>query len=219
MIAAIGAAALGAVVIWGFADAADDPLARSSPDEVALRTARLAGIMHAVAGSTGEVSVVRLDLPAPASAQDVGIAWLSGLGLLAGAYPGSDSYVVQVFADGAPLVEYVTPADRLREAVETGDIETVRAGSSVSFIAELEAVRVPPVDVTPPFAGNFVPPEETDRALALLSTVPRGATRLPGDAVAIDIHLPGGYLDAKNRAAGLVGGEGLTVEQGVRIAE
>ena len=217
--AAIGAVALGAVVIWTLVGRGGDSLATSSGDEVALRTARLAGVAHAVAGSSREVSVVRLDLAAPASAPDVGIAWLTGLGLLAGAHPGSERYVVQVFADGAPLIEYETPARTVHMALTADDSGPLRSGSTVSFIAQSGVSRDASVSASQFPAVDFVPLGDAERALALLSAAPEGATELPGDAMAIDLHLPGAYLDAKNRAAGLLGHEGLTAEGGASIAE
>ncbi|GAB4275621.1 MAG: hypothetical protein Kow0056_05390 [Coriobacteriia bacterium] len=53
-------------------------------------------------------------------------------------------------------------------------------------------------------------PEQTAVARRLLDATPIGATPLPEDAVAIDVHLSGAYLDAKNRAAGLLGDDGPT---------
>lgn len=45
-------------------------------------------------------------------------------------------------------------------------------------------------------------------AQALRTANPSGATSLPADAVAIDLDVAGAYLDAKNRAAGLLGDSG-----------
>jgi hypothetical protein len=49
---------------------------------------------------------------------------------------------------------------------------------------------------------------QTERATALLTAVPEGATSLTAGTLAIDVHLAGAYLDAKNRAAGLLGDDG-----------
>ncbi|HEY3318291.1 MAG TPA: hypothetical protein VGK50_07715 [Coriobacteriia bacterium] len=49
-----------------------------------------------------------------------------------------------------------------------------------------------------------VPLALSTSARALEDAAPPGATRLPADAVAIDVDVPGAYLDAKNRAAGLL---------------
>lgn len=219
VVAAAGIATLGAAVIWALAGGTGDPLARSSPAEVALRTARLAGITHAAAGSVGDVAIVRLDLPAPASAPDVAVAWLTGLGLLSGAYPGSERYVVQVFAEGGPLVEHETPARALREAIASGDFELLRARSEAAFIARSATPRTPAIGGSPVPGSDLVPQEDASRAGALLSAAPVGAAALPGDAAVIDLHVPGGYLDAKNRAAGLLGDAGLTVDAGPRLIE
>ena len=54
------------------------------------------------------------------------------------------------------------------------------------------------------------PVVEAAGARALRDAEPEGATALPDDAVAIGIDLSGAYLDAKNRAAALLGDDGPT---------
>lgn len=56
-----------------------------------------------------------------------------------------------------------------------------------------------------------IPAELAAAARALYESRPVGATELPANAVAIDVHVAGAHLDAKNRAAGLLAEEGPTV--------
>lgn len=53
-----------------------------------------------------------------------------------------------------------------------------------------------------------VPNAFSDPARRLLDARPRGAMAVPEDALTIDLDLAGSYLDAKNRAAGLLGDSG-----------
>jgi hypothetical protein len=74
--------------------------------------------------------------------------------------------------------------------------------------------------LSPPGSGKgHVPVELADKARRLREAVPSGATALPGDAVSIDIDYSGAYLDAKNRAAGLLDAEGPVGVDGLRIAQ
>lgn len=54
-------------------------------------------------------------------------------------------------------------------------------------------------------------------ARALKDAAPPGAAKLPADSVAVDVDVPGAYLDAKNRAAGLLATTGPTGDAGKRL--
>jgi len=69
--------------------------------------------------------------------------------------------------------------------------------------------------------GEFAIPASSDSARAahaLRDARPAHATVLPDNAVAIDIDVGGAYLDAKNRAAGLVSGAGPRVDGASRAS-
>lgn len=59
-----------------------------------------------------------------------------------------------------------------------------------------------------PAAAVPVSTEQVLAAKALRDAAPSDATTLPADAVSIDLDVAGAYLDAKNRAAGLLGDAG-----------
>lgn len=163
------------------------PLGASSPAEQVLRSLRLAGIEHACAGESGGTAVARIELPAVDSAADIEIAWQAGLASLADAYPRANRCVVQVFDRAQPLLEITW---------ETGSgLPPADAGNAVSL-------GVFGVSATPQAAGY------RERAQTLADAAPTGMTALPKNALTVDIDRPGAYLDAKNRAAGLLGMDG-----------
>ncbi len=66
---------------------------------------------------------------------------------------------------------------------------------------------------TPPAVSDA----EDTAARRLLDARPAGARALPEDALAVDVHLAGAYLDAKNRAAGLLGEDGPLSEEAASL--
>jgi hypothetical protein len=90
----------------------------SVPEEIVLRTLRLAGYDHAVVGEESGTVVVRLDVPAVRTPADVELSWQTALASAAGAFPDADRYVAQVFSGEMALVEVGIDGDELREALE-----------------------------------------------------------------------------------------------------
>ncbi|MDY0088294.1 MAG: hypothetical protein RBS78_07105 [Coriobacteriia bacterium] len=217
-LALIGATALGwyAFSMWGSKKV--DPLGPSSREEIVLRTLRLAGIEHAVIGSDTRIALLRMDLAGPASPPDVEIAWQTAFAALAGAYGGAEGYVVQIFADGAPLVELSAPGGDVRDAVRADDPIALRRGTNAAFIAVQSHRGEPVARERAGGAVGVAPVADVMAAEDLMAATPVDATPMPESAVAVDAHLSGGYLDAKNRAAGLLDDGGPTVEAAERLA-
>jgi|GEM_PF-1179182 len=232
----------GPVPAWfPFSAAVADPLAASGPEEVVLRTVRLAGFEHAVAGADRDGAVARIAIPAVSSAADVEIAWQSGVAALTEAYPRSGRYVVQIFEGESALLEVAWDREEARQEVESNDPDALRssaefvylsgdiavgAGASVGGVADDSAglfgyiIRgLTGKRETPSLA---VPDELAKAARRLYGAQPEDAVALPGDSLAVDVHVAGNYLDAKNRAAGLLGVDGGYVgplEGGQRLEE
>lgn len=217
-LALIGATALGwyAFSMWGSKTV--DPLGPSSREEVVLRTLRLAGIERAVIGSDTRIAVLRMDLAGPASPPDVEIAWQTAFAVLAGAYGGAEGYVVQIFADGAPLVELSAPGGDVRDAVSADDPIALRRGTDATFIAVQSHRGEPVTREQDSGAVGVAPVADVMAAEDLMAATPVESTPMPERAMAVDAHLSGGYLDAKNRAAGLLDDGGPTVEAAERLA-
>lgn len=134
-----------------------DPLSRSDGAHSVLRTLRLAGVDHAIAGDSGGTAVVRLEVPV-ASAADVELAWETAFAALAPAYPDARRYVVQVFAtpdatasaavpaaQTAPapvaLVEADAPGPAVRSAVSAGDAQALRRAATFRYLSRSQASR------------------------------------------------------------------------------
>lgn len=222
-----------------------DPLGASSPEEQVLRSMRLAGIDHALAGEQGGHAVVRLELPAVNSAPDLELAWQAGIASLAVAYPSADEYVVQVFLDSVGLLEVsATGADGRAaadgEALARDDLRfaylTTAADLAGARAIDEGAPSAPSRESTPSalgyvlrgIAGNpWHPPVQVPagfgtQAQALAQARPPSATSLPPAIVSVGLDLPAGYLDAKNRAAGFVREDGQlsgTAAELVSLAE
>lgn len=192
-------------------------LASSGPQETVLRSVRLAGIERAAVGATDGTAVLRLDVPMLASAPDVEISWQAGFGTLVAAYPDVSGYTVQIFADGGPLVQLEGSGDEVRIAVEDDDAGALNAvlASRIIVAVGKEASS----DVMGDLRLTVVPAGQAERAAALVAAWPEGATFLPDDTLAIDVHVAGAYLDAKNRAAGLLGDEGPLVEDAGALSD
>lgn len=178
-----GALLVGALAGCGGELKPRDPLAASDAPEQVLRTLRLAGVEHAVVGEERGTAIVRLQIPAVSSAADVEIAWQVAVTALAESYPRARTYAVQLFGPGAmPLVEFDAHGRDARRAIDADDAAKLRSTADVRSLFE-----------------EF-PATET-----LRDATPTGATVLPEDAVAAGTDLSGAYLDAKNRAATLMG--------------
>jgi len=216
--ALFAAVLLGILVFHALTDTSDPLLAPSGPQETVLRVVRLAGIEHAVVGDASGMALLRIDVPVIASAPDVEIAWQTGFAALAEAYPAAGEYAVQLFVDAGPLLEVRADGDAVRSAVDADDAASLRSAFEPRFIARGDEAAESPGDAADNRA-DVVPAVEAVRAEALWAAVPVGATGLPEDALGIDVHLAGAYLDAKNRAAGLLGDEGPTVEPAGALAE
>ncbi|MDF1541554.1 MAG: hypothetical protein RQ731_07200 [Anaerosomatales bacterium] len=182
-------------------------LARSDQRETVLRSLRLAGIEHAVVGFGDGVAVVRIDVPVLVSASDATISSQASFATLAAGYPSAREYVVQLFASGHPLVEVSATGDAVRDAVRADDTGILHSALAARLITRSVDVD-PGVRVVPDAQLAGVTPGQRARAEVLLTAAPEEATALPPDAVAVDVHLAGAYLDAKNRAAGLLGDDG-----------
>jgi hypothetical protein len=208
------AGALIALAVLGvlFARAVSDPdrelLGRSGAQETVLRSLRLAGIEHAAVDFDDGVAVLRVDIPALTSASDATIVSHSAFATLTAAYPGAERYVVQLFATGRPLIELSGAGDDIRDAVDTDDPATLDSALAARLITQPGEPAASPAEVLPDDRTTAVTAVLAERATALLTSVPEGATSLTAGALAIDVHLAGAYLDAKNRAAGLLGDAG-----------
>lgn len=216
------ALALGALAGWfvfhALVGGVADPLAPSGAEETVLRTLRLAGVERAVVAFASDSAMLRVDLSAPSSAADVEIAWQTAFGVLAGTDDRSDRYVVQLFADGAPLLEMEAIGEDARSAVHGDDPTGLREALSLTFIAQSSGVAEVPASVQHGSMVGTAPVADVARAEELMARAPEGATAIPERAVAIDTHLSGAYLDAKNRAAALLGDEGPSDEVAARLA-
>lgn len=95
----------------------------SGPEEAVLRTLRLAGYDHAVAGESGGTVVVRVEVPRVRTPADVELTWQTALGAAAAAFPEADRYVAQVFSDGTALVEVGIGGSDLRDILDSGDTQ------------------------------------------------------------------------------------------------
>lgn len=205
-----------------------DPLADSTPAEVALRAMRLAGFDRAVAGDSGGTAVLRIAIPDVASAAELEIAWQAAVGALFAAYPDNDRYVVQLFGPIAmPLLELrFEDARAVRAAVEADDPGALRAAAGFTYLGPGEQPSGPRV-VGKPGVLDYIltglsgtslpetlllPSELADSAGALVQSAPVGAMTLPRNAEAVDIHVSGAQLDAENRAAGLLSEDGPTAQ-------
>ncbi len=202
---ALGAVLAGTLVFHALTDAGG-PLEPSGPEETVLRVVRLAGIERAVVGVAEGTAVLRLDVPAITSAPDVEIAWQAGFAALAEAFPDAEQYVVQLFTDTRPLIELRAAGTDARAAVDADDPAALRSAVDPRYIARF-GDETGPAEVSGDVA-RVVPAPELAVAQSLVGAAPEGAMALPAGAVAIDVDLAGGYLDAKNRAAGLLGDEG-----------
>lgn len=206
-IALVVLAVAGVLIARALSDPDRALLARSDEQETVLRSLRLAGIEHAAVGFEDRVAVVRIDVPALASASDATISSHLSFATLAAGYPSAREYVVQLFASGHPLVEVSAAGDAVRDAVradDTGMLHTALTGRLITRRADLDPVaRVVPDEGLGGVTGG-----QRERAETLLTAAPEGAMALSADAVAIDVHLAGAYLDAKNRAAELVNDDG-----------
>ena len=190
-----------------FYDAEDSLLAPSGPDETVLRTLRLAGIEHAAIGEADGVAVLRVEIPTIASHPDVEIVWQTGFAALSSTRPRAGRYVVQLFAESAPLVELTADGGAVRAAVETDDPGSLRAASEAAFIAR-SGEQPQPTDSPEGDLEAIVAPDAAARARLLVDATPLDAEQVPPDRLAIDVNVVGAYLDAKNRAAGLLGSGG-----------
>lgn len=201
----LGAVLAGILVFHALTDAGG-PLEPSGPEETVLRVLRLAGMERAAIGVADDTAVLRLDVPTIISPPDVEIAWQTGLAALAEVYPDAEWYTMQLFTDAAPLVELRAAGTDVRAAVDADDPAALRAAIDPRYIAR-SGEETGPAEASEDVA-RVVPEPELAVAQSLLGATPEGAMPLPAGAVATDVHLAGGYLDAKNRAAGLLGDEG-----------
>jgi hypothetical protein len=129
-----------------------------------------------------------------------GAAWFDRLSAEKGG--GSQTFDVEV-AGLASGTEVASPAAAQTSAQSgLGALAYVRRG-----IAGQPGGQAPPV-----------PLATSTRARALKDAAPLGAVKLPANAVAIELDVPGAYLDAKNRAAGLLDSDGPTGPAGKRLA-
>ena len=206
-------------------------LAESSPAEAALRALRLAGIERAVVGEQGSDIVARIQVPAITSAADIEMAWQTAATVLSQSHPGARTYVVQLFGlDAVPLIEVSLPGRETRETVGANDAAALRSAATVRYLspapisappagrapAAVSATAIPSlVDYVvrgligrPQSIHATVAPEQARAARALRDAVPAGAVAVPPDALVADVDVAGAYLDAKNRAAGVLGETG-----------
>jgi hypothetical protein len=208
---------LGILAFHALTYTSDSLLAPSGPQETVLRAVRLAGIEQAAVGESDGMALLRIDLPAIASAPDVEIGWQVGFSALTEAYPAAAAYTVQLFVDAGALLELQAGGDAVRSVVDADDAAALRSAFESRFIAGGgESTGSPEVEADD--RTDMVPPAEAGRAERLYAAAPDAATELPDDVVCIDVHLAGAYLDAKNRAAGLLGDEGPTAETAAVLA-
>ena len=214
--ALIALLAVGVLVVRAVSDPDRDLLGRSDPQETVLRSLRLAGIEHAAVGSDDGAAVLRVDIPALTSSSDVALVSHAAFATLAAAYPRAERHVVQLFAAGHPLVEVSGPGDGVRDAVDSDDPSALDSAVAPRLISRpeepAEAQSLADDRTTAATA------EQAVRAVALLTAAPAGATPMPADSLAIDVQLAGAYLDAKNRAGGLLGDRG-PLGEAVALAE
>lgn len=174
-----------------------DPLAPSDASEQALRMLRLAGVEDAVVGEERGTAIVRVQVPAVSSAADVEVAWQVAVTALAEAYPRAGTYTVQLFGPGAlPLVEYTAGGRDVRRAIDADDPAKLRGAADVRSLFE-----------------------EFPAADTLAGATPSGAVALPQDALATGSGASGPYLEAKNRAATLMGDDGASARRAKADAE
>lgn len=201
-------AVVGTLVARSVSDPDRALLARSGPQEAALRSLRLAGIEHAAVGSADRTAILRVDVPALTSAPDATLVSHSAFATLAAVYPSAELYVVQLFATGQPLVELSGAGDGVRDAVDGDDPAALDSVLAARLIARPGESASPVAGVISDDLTAVVTAGQAGRATALLAATPEGALALPAEALAVDVHVTGAYLDAKNRAAGLLGDEG-----------
>lgn len=111
-------------------------LAPSGPDEIVLRTVRLAGIEHAVIDENGGIVVLRMSVPRVTSPADIELAWQTGFGALSSAYPDGVRYVVQLYDGETPLLEVAADGVRVRGAVKADDADQLRDASVFLFLSD-----------------------------------------------------------------------------------
>jgi len=216
LFAALGAVLVGLVALRLLTGGAAGPLAPSGPEETALRAMRLAGIQRAVVAGDDGTAILRLELPVITSPPDAEIAWLAGFATLAEVWPEAERYTVQLFEGARPLVELRAEGPDVRAAVAEDDAVALRDSLDPRFIARSgEPVEA---GTASDDVARIVPERELSAARSLLVADPEGATALPAGATAIDVHLAGGYLDAKNRAAGLLGDAGPLSEAAAALS-
>lgn len=209
--------------LGGDASVIQDPLAASTPAETVLRTLRLAGFQRVVVGDESGTAMLRVQLPAVNTAADVEIAWQSGIAALSAGYPSASDYIVQVFADDRGLVEIAWEGEAARDAVERDDAEELTGAAGFTYLGP-EAGAGEGSSAVEPGVFDFIlkglrgtekrdlgtpPAEQVAAARELRDARPLRATALPDDAVSIDIEYGAAYLDAKNHAAGLAGGQAM----------
>ncbi len=166
---------------------ARDPLAASVPAEAVVRVLRLAGFERSAVGLSGRTVIVRVEIPDATSAADVQLAWQTGLVAGAFAFDDARDVVAQLFTPQQSLLQVEIPARRIRSAVENDDAEALRAAATFRLLAETAKVAVP---------------DARSAALRLEYAKPPGAEELPEARLVVDVQVPGGYLDEKNRALG-----------------
>lgn len=208
---------------------AQDPLGQSRAPEAVLRTLRLAGFAHASVAENSGTAILRVRIPTVDSAADVEMTWQTAVSALSVAYSSAGRYVVQVFADDRGLVQVEWDGDDARSAIQGDDARALVASARFTMLTPGENAEGDVTDVSPADASVFdyvrrglrggatpllgvAPPDAVASARALVGSNPHGATALPQDVSSIDLEYSGGYLDAKNRAAGLLGESGPTFE-------
>jgi hypothetical protein len=215
--ALIALAVVGVLVARAVSDPDRELLGRSGPQEAVLRSLRLAGIEHAAVAFDDGVALLRVDIPALTSASDATLVSHCAFATLTAVYPGAERYIVQLFAAGQSLVELSGPGDEVREAVDGDDPSALDSALGARLIARPGEPALP--QSFPEGRTTAATAEQAERATALLTAAPAGAAPLPADTLAIDVHLAGAYLDAKNRAAGRAGDDGPLGETAAALAE
>ncbi|MHB9004688.1 MAG: hypothetical protein ACYC6C_11610 [Coriobacteriia bacterium] len=219
--------------------AGQGPLEQSGAPETLLRTVRLAGFAQASVEEASGTAILRVRVPAVDSAADVEIAWQTAVAALSVAYSSADRYVVQVFADDRGLVQVEWDGDEARSAIPEDNARALAASARFTLLTPRESEEgvddsAGRTSASEPGVIYYIlrgmsggatrnlgsaSPDSVATAQALRDAQPRHATALSGDAVSIDLEYGGAYLDAKNRAAGLMHVSGPAFEGAVVLSD
>ncbi|MBS3957353.1 MAG: hypothetical protein KGZ40_07475 [Clostridiales bacterium] len=167
-----------------------DPLAPSSPAEAVARSARLAGLGNAETSRHADVARVEVEIAQLSVRADIEIAYQAMFATLVSAWPAAEEYAVTLVWRGQVIVELHGNGEMVRAATLNDDARALIRAVEVARIGNAYA--------------EFIPVDQAADLAA--AATERDGTR-------------GAYLDAKNRAAGLLGDGGVLGAAAGRLAD